>query len=171
MSNLGSPKSKPLPPNGLSPIINKSPTQPISHAQQSLITNTNNTNTKSTASSLSSCSNSPSSVRINQNYDPNNLEHQSQKSPLQKSSNTTNLILGNLNNNTIPSTTGHASDDTNHRDIDLDNLEDADSKPLLDQTNTNCTIVSNNKRANEQYRDDVNGTDITESETLINNCN
>lgn len=108
-------------------------------------------NLKSTTSPLSSCSNSPSSVRINQNYDPNNIKK--------------------LTTNEDDAT------DTNHSiadaDCDLDNSEDADSKPLLNATD-NTQIVA--KRTNNRY-DQADQASTTkadsdnenESDTLITN--
>lgn len=108
-------------------------------------------NSKSTTSPLSSCSNSPSSVRINQNYDPNNIKK--------------------LTTNEDDAT------DTNHSitdaDCDLDNSEDADSKPLLNATD-NTQIVA--KRTNNRY-DQADQASTTkadsdnenESDTLITN--
>lgn len=51
---------------------------------------------------------------------------------------------------------------------DLDNLEDADSKPLLANHSNGPTI---NKRTNGKYGlDEMNSNDVgNESETLINN--
>lgn len=115
---------------------------------------------KSTASPISSSSNSPNSVKTNQNYDPNKLEsNQSQQ----------------INHNHGP----HANENNctasdNNSDskalADLDNLEDADSKPLL-ANSYNSHGPSINKRANGKYgKGDLSSDDLGnhESETLIN---
>lgn len=101
------------------------------------------------ATPLSSCSNSPSSVRINQNYDPNNI----QKLP------------------TNDNTSEHVINNNADADGDLDNLEDADSKPLLNSV-VNSQIVANTKRTNNRYgKEDETATNRedgnNESETLI----
>lgn len=112
------------------------------------VTSTPQANPKSVTSPLSSCSNSPSSVRINQNYDPNNMKKQA------------------------PSEQANAVNHSNaDGDCDLDNSEDADSKPLLNATD-NPQIVS--KRTNNRYeKSDENSTtkadSDNESETLITN--
>lgn len=101
---------------------------------------------KPVTSPLSSCSNSPSSVRINQNYDPNNVK-----------------------NHTTNEETNHTNDDG---DADLENSEDADSMPLL---NANENIHIALKRANNRCEksDQVSTTtkadSDNESDTLIAN--
>lgn len=110
------------------------------------------TQPQKSATPLSSCSNSPSSVRINQNYDPNNLQK----------------AQANENTN---ERTQHTADDASNGDCDLDNLEDADRKPLLNSVD-NSQIVSNTKRTNSRYgkTDEAAArTDdgINESDTLI----
>lgn len=107
-------------------------------------------NLKSTTSPLSSCSNSPSSVRINQNYDPNNIK----KLPT---------------NQDDANDAAHGNTDA---DCDLDNSEDADSKPLLNATD-NTQIVpkrTNNLRydaADQKSAAKVDSDDENENETLI----
>lgn len=134
---------------------------------------------KLSMSPLSSCSNSPNSVKINQNYDPNKLENQSIPSsstqqPLPPSSSLPPATTHNLNHNNsrvyVNENNGIA-DDSNKIAADLDNLEDADSKPLL--ANSNCG-PSINKRANGKYGiGDLDTDDIGnhENETLINSSN
>lgn len=101
---------------------------------------------------MSSCSNSPSSVRINQNYDPNNLQK-----PL------TNDTASNNGGKTVA---------VENADCDLDNAEDADSKPLLNTTE-NSQIVTNTKRTNRYDKSDedsaIKAESDNESETLITN--
>lgn len=116
---------------------------------------------KSTASSVSSVSNSPSSVRINQNYNPNNF--------IQKS--LTNEVTNGLNNEN-ENGTGNGTD----ADCDLDTSEDADSKPLLKTIDdNNPQIVTNTKRSNRYDKTDAELATKTESdnenETLITNNN
>lgn len=136
------------------PISN--PTSPKSNVVQandlSGVTRTPQPLKKSTTSPLSSCSNSPSSVRINQNYDPNNLKKQ--PAPIDE---TNDLNHGN-----------HGIADG---DCELDNSEDADSKPLLNATE-NTQIVT--KRTNGRYEKsdqalDTKAESDTEIDTLITN--
>lgn len=111
-------------------------------------------NKKSTASPLSSCSNSPSSVRINQNYDPNNLQQRT--------------------NNEINGSGAAAAADG---DCDLDNSEDADSKPLLNANSDTTDITqiiakrSTNGRydASDQQSERKVDSDNDENDTLIKN--
>lgn len=96
------------------------------------------------SSPLSSCSNSPSSVRINQNYNPKNVE----KSPID----------------------GSATNHINHT-VDCD-LENGDSEPLLDISENNTQITTNIKRTNNRYEKSDEGLirkadSDNESETLI----
>lgn len=112
------------------------------------MTSTPQANAKSATSPLSSCSNSPSSVRINQNYDPNNIKKQ-----------TPNEQENQVNHSNIDG------------DCDLDNSEDADSKPLLNAADS-TQIVS--KRTNNRYEKSDEGlaTKVdsdNEIETLITN--
>lgn len=135
------------------------PTSPKSNVIQAkdlneVVTSTPQANKKSTTSPLSSCSNSPSSVRINQNYDPNSVKNQA------------------------PSERSVSQTATTDGDCDLDNSEDADSKPLLNATNTTATestqIVtkrSTNGRydASDQKLEQKVDSDNDENETLITN--
>lgn len=105
------------------------------------MTSTSQANKKSTTSPLSSCSNSPSSVRINQNYDPNNVKRQA------------------------PNDVSHGTTDG---DGDLDNAEDADSKPLLNATENTQIVTKRNGRydATDQQSDPKAESD-NENDTLI----
>lgn len=128
VSNSTSPKSNVIQTNDLNDVTTSIP----------------QTNTKSTTSPLSSCSNSPSSVRINQNYDPNSVK----------------MSITNESNQNVAD-----------GDCDLDNSEDADSKPLLNATE-NTQIVT--KRSNGRYdvadQDSDRKTESdTENDTLIAN--
>lgn len=112
-----------------------------------MATSTPQANKKSTTSPLSSCSNSPSSVRINQNYDPNSVKKQN----------------ANVVNQTA----------TADGDCDLDNSEDADSKPLLNATdNTQIVTKRTNGRydiADQETDPKVESDNETENDTLIAN--
>lgn len=130
------------------------------------VTLTPQTNQKVITSPLSSCSNSPSSVRINQNYDPNNVR--------QRTLNDNETNDTRPNKATAAAATAAAADG----DCDLDNSEDADSKPLLNATNTTTTeptqIVtkrSTNGRydASDQKSEQKADSDNDENETLITN--
>lgn len=127
------------------------------------VTLTPQTNQKVITSPLSSCSNSPSSVRINQNYDPNNVRQRA--------------LNDNETNDTRPNAAAAAAAVADG-DCDLDNSEDADSKPLLNATNTTDTeptqIVtkrSTNGRydASDQKLEQKADSDNDENETLITN--
>lgn len=98
---------------------------------------------------MSSCSNSPSSVRINQNYDPNNIK---KKTP--------NDEANNLN---------HTSQTDG--ECDLDNSEDADSKPLLNASeNTQIITKRSNNRCEKADQESATKVDSdNESDTLIAN--
>lgn len=107
-------------------------------------------------SPLSSCSNSPSSVRINQNYDPNNVQQRALNDSEKNGSNAASAADG---------------------DCDLDNSEDADSKPLLN-ANTDTTEIpqivtkrSTNGRydASDQQSEQKVDSDNDENDTLITN--
>lgn len=102
---------------------------------------------------MSSISNSPSSVRINQNYDPH--EVRKQLSPMQS---------------TAPTTTAGRSDDgaSSTNDLDLDNSEEADRKPLLDDTHSNSPISIANRKHTEYDNHDGSGI---EKVALITNRN
>lgn len=129
------------------------------------VTLTPQTNQKVITSPLSSCSNSPSSVRINQNYDPNSVRQRA--------------LNDNETNDTRPNaTSAAAAAAVADGDCDLDNSEDADSKPLLNATNTTATestqIVtkrSTNGRydASDQKLEQKVDSDNDENETLITN--
>lgn len=110
---------------------------------------------------LTSCSSSPSSVRINQNYDPNNLENQTPKSPQ-------NSEVGNKLCSTVSDIS--ESQDTSNRDTDLDNSEDADRKPLLDKCDVSPVLVNNKHGRSNDLNTIENGVN-SENVTLINNCN
>lgn len=105
-------------------------------------------NLKSATSPLSSCSNSPSSVRINQNYDPNNIKKQKP-----------NEEANGLNRSNADS------------ECDLENAEDADSKPLLDATeNTQIITKRTNNRCVKADQDlAIKADSDNESDTLIAN--
>lgn len=90
----------------------------------------------------SSCSNSPNSVRLNQNYDGNNVQ--------KSSTNTTNHINNKLN---------------------VDSTEAGDNEPLL-QSGSNAGITPSTKRTNSRYgkSDEKSARDSdNENETLIRN--
>lgn len=127
------------------------------------VTLTPQTNQKVIASPLSSCSNSPSSVRINQNYDPNSVRQRA--------------LNDNATNDTRPNAASAAAVAADG-DCDLDNSEDADSKPLLNANNATTTeptqIVtkrSTNGRydASDQKSEQKADSDNDENETLITN--
>lgn len=125
-----------------------SPALPPAQPNQSPIAN------KSSISPISSSSNSPSSVKINQNYDPNKLDISLRKS------NPINRDYVNENNCIV--------DESRKTLTELDNSEDTDSKPLLAHSHG----PSINKCANAKYGiDDLSSDDLGchESETLINN--
>lgn len=157
----------------LSPSLSHSARQPPSNSPKSTVhqvaatdldvTLTPQNNKKAIASPLSSCSNSPSSVRINQNYDPSSVRQQ----------------RAALNDNEANGT-HHGSNAAGAADgeCDLDNSEDADSKPLLNANNTNTTetaqIVtkrSTNGRydASDQQSERKVDSDNDENDTLITN--
>lgn len=108
-------------------------------------------NQKSATSPLSSCSNSPSSVRINQNYDPNNVTKQS--------------ATDEPTNNDV--TNSHAD----IGECDLDNSEDADSKPLLNATETTQIVTkrTNNRCEKTDQQSATKADSDNESDTLITN--
>lgn len=129
----------------------KSPAQTPASSHQSPLAN------KATASPISSSSNSPTSVEINQNYDPNKLES------------TQSQAINHNNGPYVHENSCVASD--SKALADLDNLEDADSKPLL-ANSYNSHGPSVNKRANGKYCIVDSSSDDRghhESETLINN--
>lgn len=132
-------------PRSVKPL---SPALPPAQSNQSPLAN------KSSISPVSSSSNSPSSVKINQNYDPNKLDISLRKS------NPNNRDYVNENNCIV--------DESRKTLTELDNPEDTDSKPLL--ANSHGTSI--NKCANAKYGiDDSDADDLGchESETLINN--
>lgn len=91
-------------------------------------------------------------MRINQNYDPQDV-----KKPLSP----TQKVLP-----TKSQTTG--DDGMSNNDLELDNLEDADRKPLLDGTANNSPIpVSNNKHTDYNNHDGSGN----EKQALINHRN
>lgn len=145
-ANDGSPKSTISQINDLSTIK----TDPSTPSQQSV---------KKSTASISSSSHSPSSVRLNQNYDPNNIQKSS-------TNNDPNEMQINENGNS----SGTVTDDGTNADCDLDNAEDADSKPLLNTTD-NPQIVANTKRTNRYDKMDegtaAKAESDNESETLI----
>lgn len=97
----------------------------------------------------SSISNSPSSVRINQNYDPQDV-----KKPLSP----THPLIQTKNHSA-------GDDGMSNNDLELDNLEDADRKPLLDEkAESNSISVTNNKHGDYNSRDGSGN----EKEALIN---
>lgn len=196
-----SPKGKSYSSNGPSPIkcdLNSIAQKSQNH--QSPLADTKDTKpvgniVNRNQSPLSSCSNSPSSVRINQNYKPNNVETQSPitssvSSKIDKTKandrndgdESEHLILGNANNDTVFSPSrieyDQFTDYRQNREADLDNADDADSKPLLESSNTNGTgIVGNSggagKRNTGKYTDHIANNNLdddnNETETLINN--
>lgn len=135
----------------------------------------------SVASPQSSCSNSPSSIRINQNYNPNSQENQlivhspnqTTKTATALKENANDSILGNSNNGTVVSSSENQCIDIGRsdREVDLDNSNDADSKPLLAASTINGN-VSTNRRINGKYG--INSSHNLEdggdeTETLISN--
>lgn len=116
---------------------------------------------------LTSCSSSPSSVRINQNYDPSKSDNQTPKSPQSSD-------LGNKLCSTDITDAGTSdlseSQDTSNRDVDLDNSEDADRKPLLEKCDASPILV-NNKHGRSNDPDAIKNGVNGESVTLINNRN
>lgn len=80
------------------------------------------------------------------------------------------LILGNGNRDAVfgGGADGRAADARAHREADLDSADDADSRPLLESTNTNG-VVAAGKRANGKYSCDGAADESNETEKLINN--
>lgn len=107
---------------------------------------------------MSSISNSPSSVRINQNYDPQQVKKQA--SPTQVNSQT--VCDGAKLSCTVPIDDGMGSND-----LELDNLEDADKKPLLDGGSNNSPVAIPANKHTEYNSHDGSGN---EKVALINNC-
>lgn len=181
-----SPKGKSFPLSGPSPAKCESASNapPQSQTHQSPLADTGDTHAglaaatstaKAAASPLSSCSNSPSSVRINQNYNPNSgaappASHAPKAVPPNDNECENDLILGNANRDAV---FGHGADDRAadgraHREADLDSADDADSRPLLESTNANG-VVAAGKRANGKYGCDSAADESNETEKLINN--
>lgn len=100
------------------------------------------------SSATSSCSNSPSSVRLNQNYEPNGGQK---------------------------SLAGAATNHINHKAVDTDNSEAADNEPLLQAGNGAAITTTTTKRTNSRYgkADGKSGRAAADSdnenETLIAN--
>lgn len=138
------------------PISPKSSVRQTTATDLTDVTLTPQYNKKAAVSPLSSCSNSPSSVRINQNYDPNNVQQRALNDSEKNGSNATAAADG---------------------DCDLDNSEDADSKPLLN-ANTDTTEItqivtkrSTNGRydVSDQQSEQKVDSDNDENDTLITN--
>lgn len=122
------------------------------------------------ATPLTSCSNSPSSVRINQSYDPNKSDNQTPKSP--QTSDLGNKLCNTDVTEVVVSDLSE-SQDTSNRDVDLDSSEDADRKPLLEKCDASPILVNNNNihgRSNNDPNAIKNGVN-SENVTLIDNCN
>lgn len=145
--------------------------------------NSTSTTKPTTASSLSSCSNSPSSVRLNQNYDPHQVDSvlSSKSCDLMKNvkkftTETNDSVSGNATSDTIFSTS--RNDDTNNternqREADLDTLDDGDNKPLLEKPNSSTVAngkitITNGKRVNGKYG--IRGTNNLDNVDKIDDC-
>lgn len=109
---------------------------------------------------MSSISNSPSSVRINQNYDPQDVKKQLSPTQTQTTTTTTanssannKATENNLNATNLRCDAPGGDDGVSSNDLELDNLEDADRKPLLNANSNNSPLSTNNKHTDYSSND------------------